>query len=160
MTDQYWNWAVDQVAQSAAWFDEHWPEQEYGVAWYDAVDLSNLDMSWGCACIAGQLGARMAQHEGYRLVSEDDGATRGTNIVLEGGIRCSGFNVLIKGTLAVRKVYEGRDLHEHEVSEFELLELFLKRLEVDHIPDCVRCSFSGSVPNEVWAEEIGRRRRG
>lgn len=154
-----------EVTEAALWLDEHWPTEEIGTEWYRVIDPQMLDMESACLCVAGQLGAAIAENEGYEI-------TRGDNQIRLGAETArviSGWSILttdaadLHNSIARRRDWQANCRGARlsvliAQEELRLVELMLKRLETEYIPESLRRAFDENIPNQRWMVEVDKRK--
>lgn len=153
------------VREAAEYLDLHWPTEEIGQPWWEVIHLGRLHMESVCRCVCGQLGARLAEHEGFKIDLSG-------NVVTFGHQDTSGFrllrtplgSMLTEDELGSMPI-EG-PLAESLRRERELAEKLAKRLGADPsadgpvIPERLSRAFTGNTPALWWRQEINDRRAG
>lgn len=135
------------VREAAEYLDLHWPTEEIGQPWWEVVDLRLLQMESICRCVCGQLGAKLAAHEGHRVNALGRVEVPGGRQLLH-----SGFGLLRTWRDNLNEI------------ERELTDKLAKRLGVKSegeyplIPEYLAWAFAGRTPNRWWVEEIEARR--
>lgn len=152
--------------RAAEWLDEHWPDSEQ--PWWELIDTSTLRMNNGCFCVAGQLGAHLAQLEGYERFCPSNLIDLGVQHRVRNGWEALTCDLdAVRANLDVRRERQagcptlgGERAIETLEEEIRLTEVLWKRLEVTEgdLPWYMRRAFSSCVPNDWWIREIELRR--